>query len=390
MTETPAILGGKPLFDQPVPIVRPTLPAFEALERELRQVLSSGMVTKGRYLAELETRLAERLQVAHVIGLSSCTSGLMLAFKCLGLRGSVVCPSFTFMATVSAQVWCGLRPVFVDVDYGSTNLDAEAVEKALRPDTCAIVAVHNFGAPADVAALEEIASRRGLPLVFDAAHGIGSLYQGKPLASQGTAQVFSMSPTKLLIAGEGGILATDDAALAERVRLGREYGNDGSYDSAFAGMNARLPEFSAILALKSLEMLDASVAERNRVAARYRELLGELPGLEFQQVRPGDTSSYKDFSVAVVEQEFGLSRDELARALAAERVSTRKYYDPPVHRHTAYNTFYDGQPLPNTELLAERSLSLPIWSGEVAEQVAAGIRRIWIGRDQVRGGTPVR
>lgn len=389
MSDRPAALGGTPVFDQPVPIVRPTLPSFETLEPDLREALRSGMVTKGRYLAELEHKLEERLEVKNVVGLSSCTSGLMLGYRCMGLAGSVIVPSFTFMATVSAMVWTGLRPLYVDVEYATTNIDPEAIEPALRSDTCAIVAVHNFGVPADISALETIANRHGLKLIFDAAHGMGSLYQGKPLGSQGSAQMFSMSPTKLLIAGEGGILATDDDELAGQVRLGREYGNDGSYDSAFAGMNARMPEFSAIMALKSLDLLEKSVEERNAIAAGYKENLGRLPGVEFQHVRAGDRSSYKDFSITVVEEEFGLTRDQLAVALAAEGISTRKYYDPPVHQHTAYSQFYEGQPLPNTLLLAARSLSLPAWSPQVAVKVAEAIHRVWNWRHEFSRETMV-
>jgi dTDP-4-amino-4,6-dideoxygalactose transaminase len=374
-----AILGGAPVFASKVGIVRPVLPALSELGPGVESIIGSGMVTKGRYLREFEEAVAAHLGVKHAVAVSSCTTGLMLTYQGLGLKGEAVVPSFTFMATVSALVWAGVRPVFADVDDGTTNLSPEAAEAAITPNTTAIVAVHNFGNPAEVEALEEIARRRGLKLVFDAAHGFGAICQGKPIGLQGDANVFSLSPTKLLIAGEGGIVATNDDALADWVRLGREYGNSGNYDSAFAGINARMPEFNALLGLGSLKLLEDAARRRNEVAELYRRELGALPGIGFQRVRAGDRCSYKDFSITVDGAAFGLTRDELALALGAEGVDTRKYYDPPAHRQTAYRQFAPAdRELPHTDWLAANSLSLPLWSkmdDEVVKDVCRAVTR---------------
>jgi dTDP-4-amino-4,6-dideoxygalactose transaminase len=347
------------------------------------------MVTKGAHLISFERAIAQHLGVKHATGVSSCTLGLMLTFRGLGLNGDVIVPSFTFMATVSALVWCGLRPVFADVDSGTTNLDPAAAEAAITPRTTAIVAVHNFGNPADIAGLRAVADRHGLKLIFDAAHGFGALYQGRPVGAQGDAQVFSLSPTKLLIAGEGGIVSTENDELAAFLKKGREYGNDGNYDSEFPGVNARMPEFNALLGLRSLEALEAAARNRNDVTDLYQETLGRLPGIGFQAVCAGDRNSYKDFSITVDAAKFGLSRDELAKALAAENIDTRNYYDPPVHRQKAYSQYYDGQPLPNTEWLASNSLSLPIWSkmdADVIERICAAVERIHLNAPSIRSG----
>jgi dTDP-4-amino-4,6-dideoxygalactose transaminase len=357
-----AILGDKPIFQHKINIVKPVLPALTEIEPGVEDFLSSGMVTKGKNLQEFEKRVANHLQVKYAIGVSSCTTGLMLTYQALKLRGDVIVPSFTFMATVSALVWCGLTPNYVDVDFRTTNLDPELIEKAITPDTSAIVAVHNFGNPAAIHELETIASRHQLKLVFDAAHGFGSLYQGLPVGPQGDAQVFSLSPTKLLIAGEGGIVATNDDRLADDLRIGREYGNSGNYDSAFAGMNARLAEFNALLGTKSLDLLEKAAENRNMIANYYLEVLGAIPGLGFQEIVAGNRSSYKDFSFTVDENKFGLTRDDLAQVLIHENIDVRKYYDPPVHRQTAYQAYYKGQMLKNTDRLAKESLSIPIWS----------------------------
>lgn len=380
MSDKPAILRGDTVFNNRVNIVRPVLPSFTDVAADAEGIFASGMVTKGTHLRAFEDAVAEHLGVRHAVAVSSCTTGLMLTYRGLGLTGDVVVPSFTFMATVSALIWAGLRPVFADVDFDTTNLDPVAAEAAITPDTSAIVAVHNFGNPAEIDALQKVADRHGIKLVFDAAHGFGALYKGEPVGPQGNAHVYSLSPTKLLIAGEGGVVATNDDDLAERVRIGREYGNSGNYDSAFAGINARMPEFNALMGLHSLQMLESAARRRNEVASLYREEMGALPGIGFQQSHDGNRNSYKDFSITVDPDVFGLSRDDLAVALEAENVDTRKYYEPPVHRQTAYNRFATGdEMLDNTELLASHSLSLPIWShmsDEIALDICRAVRRI--------------
>lgn len=390
MSDKPAVLGNSPVFGSKVHIVKPFLPSFDDLSEEVRGILSSGMVTKGRHLRAFEEAIAEHLGVRHAVATSSCTTGLMLTYKGLGLTGDAVVPSFTFMATVSSLVWAGVRPVFADVDAGTTNLDPRAAEAAITPETSAIVAVHNFGNPADIDALQDVANRHGLRLIFDAAHGFGAAYQSVPVGRQGDANVYSLSPTKLLVAGEGGVVATNDDNLAEKIRIGREYGNDGNYDSLFAGINARMPELSALLGLHSLRMLENAARHRNEIVALFKEGLGRLPGLGFQEVRPGNRTSYREFSVIVNPDEFGMSRDDLAAALAAENVDTRKYYDPPVHRQTAYRRYAPGEDaLPNTVMLASRSLALPLWShmdAETASGICRAVERIHNFAGEVKAG----
>lgn len=358
----PALLGGSPVFEEFIPITRPLLPSHEELRDDFNRILQSNVVTKGSYLEAFESRLADFLGVKHVVGVSSCTLGLLLVYQSAGFgSGDVVVPSFTFMATVHPLPYVGATPVFADIDRATFCVAPESVVEVLSSSTVGIVAVHNFGNPADIHGLEKIAADRGIPLVFDAAHGFGALFEGRPVGSNGLAEVFSLSPTKLLIAGEGGIVATDDDSVAKHVRLGREYGNPGDYDSLFAGLNARMSEFHAAVGLRSLEMLESAAVARNEWAENLRSRLGELPGISFQSIRSGDRCSYKDFSVVINEAEFGLDRDLLARALRAENIDSRRYHDPPVHTHTAYP---DGgsMNLTTTSYTSSRIISLPVWS----------------------------
>jgi dTDP-4-amino-4,6-dideoxygalactose transaminase len=369
-------------------LLRPTLPSYPALEAGLRELYTSGMLTKGPILRDYEGLLAEHLGVRHALGVSSCTAGLMLVFD--RFRGAeVVLPSFTFMATAMAAVWAGLRPVFADIDPETWCLSPAAAEAAITPNTAVMTPVHLFGNPADTEAFDALGRRHGLAIVYDAAHGFGARRGGAPVGREGLAQVFSTSPTKLLITGEGGVVATDDDALAERVVVGREYGNPGTYDPLFVGLNARLPEASALLGLQSLALLDGEAERRNALAAVYRDLLGALPGIGFQRIRPQDRSSFKDFSVRIRAAEFGLTRDQVATALAAESIDTRAYYVPPVHRTQAFAAVGPAfeERLPETAALCGEVLTLPdygLLADEIVERVAACMMALHERAPQVR------
>lgn len=367
------MLGESPLFAEKIPIAKPEVPSRNELEKGLSQILGNGILTNGPFTKAFESAIAEHLKVNHAVAVSSATTGLMLAYRALNLTGEVIVPSFTFMATVSSLVWAGVRPIFADIDYSTGNLDPAAAAAAITSRTSAIVAVHNSGNPAPIDELEELAKRRNLALVFDAAHAAGSFYKGEPVGGQGSVQVFSLTPTKLLVAGEGGIITTNDEQLAGRLRILREYGNRGDYNSEMAGLNGRIPEFNALMGIHSLAKLESAVHHRNHLARLFRERLGRLPGLGFQSVREGDRNSYKDFSVIIEPHAFGLTRDELRAVLEAENIDTRTYYDPPPHRHIAYKEFAspDGI-LPNTDRLSAQILNVPIWS-HMEESIASRI-----------------
>jgi dTDP-4-amino-4,6-dideoxygalactose transaminase len=350
-----------------IPFNRPTLPPWEVVGRAFESFYGTGMLTNGPLVRQLELEARDMLRTGEAVALASCTSGLMLALRCLGVRGKVALPSFTFFATAHAVAWNGLEPVFVDIDPETWNIDPACLERACREEEgiAAALAVHVFGNPCDVVALEELARERGIALVYDSAHALGARVGDSPVGGFGDAEVFSLSPTKLAVAGEGGIVATDNAGLAERLRAARDYGNSGDYDPEVVGLNARMSEFHAALGVESLRLLELNVRRRNLVAERYREGLAGVPGISFQGVADGCRSSYKDVTVLVSEEEFGLSRDGLAAFLAGEGIDTRRYYWPPVHRTRAYwerwGKRYDER-LPVTGRVSRNALSLPVWS----------------------------
>jgi dTDP-4-amino-4,6-dideoxygalactose transaminase len=359
---TPAIAGGPPAFDELLPIVLPEgLPGEEFLA-QVGAIVASGHITNASRVGKLEQGVAEFLGVPYCLAVSSCTSGLLLTLRALALRGEVILPSFTFHATAHSIVWNGLRPVFADCDPETFCLSPKSVTQRLSPNTAAILAVHMHGNPVAVEELQAIADARGVPLILDAAHAFGSRRNGRPLGGFGVAEVFSLSPTKLLVAAEGGIVATRDESLARAIRAGRNYGDSGSYDPECFGLNARMSELHAALALAGLEGITHRIERRNEIRERYQQHLAAIPGLRFQQIRAEDLSTCKDFSVLVDAERFGASRDWLCDALRRENIDVRRYFWPPVHRQKLYRELWDGQPLPCTDFVSESVVSLPIYS----------------------------
>lgn len=325
------------------------------------------MLTNGPTVRELEEVAAERLQVPHVIAVSSCTAGLMLVLQALGATGRVVLPSFTFAASAHAVQWAGGTPVWAEVDPSRLTLDPTDAELVID-GAVAMTATHVYGAPCQMEALQDVADAAGIPLVYDAAHALGSVHAGHPVGGFGAAEVFSMSPTKVAVAGEGGLVATRDPALAETLRLGRDYGNPGDYDCRFPGLNARLSELHAAVGLASLTGLDERIAHRNALVRSFIASTSSLPGLSFQYVPKDDVSTYKDLTL-IVGADFGLTSPQLARALKAEGVDTRRYYYPPIHRQKAYAQLPRERDLPVTDQVADSVLTVPLWSHMTASDV---------------------
>jgi len=356
---SPAFLGAESRFPAGVPFVRPAAPRLEKVTELLSTSWRAGMLTNGPLVAELEARVADALQVPYVVAVSSCTTGLMLTLRALDVRGDVVMPSFTFSASAHAVAWNGARPRFAECDVATFQLDLADASKRID-GAAALLATHVFGAPCMPTEAELMAQGAGIPLVFDAAHAFGARSGGMAVGGFGDAEVFSLTPTKPLVAGEGGLVATRRADIAEAVRLGRDYANPGDYDTRFVGLNGRMSELHAATALASLDEFAANQARRFEIVDRYCAGIAEIPGICVQAVEPGDQSSWKDFTIAVDPVAYGLDRDQLRLLLGAEGVDTRTYFDPPVHRQHAYSML-SAESLPVTDLVSRCVLSLPVY-----------------------------
>jgi dTDP-4-amino-4,6-dideoxygalactose transaminase len=359
--QQPAVLGGPPAFPNGLPFARVPVPPLDRVMERLRPSYEAGRVTDGPLVRLLEEATAERLGARHVVAVSSATAGLMLTLRVLARPDRpVLLPSFTFSASAHAVAWNGLVPRFADCDERTFHLDPHDAEARLG-GAGVIMPTHLFGAPCPAERFEALARGNGTVLVFDAAHGFGATRQGRPVGSFGDAEVFSLSPTKVLTAGEGGLVATPHDDVARSLRNGRDYGNSGEDEDQLIGLNARMSELHAALAIESLADIDVRLTRRRELGRRYRKHVDDIPGLRSQVIDEGDDVTYKANSI-VVEAEYGIDRDVLVAALRAEGVETRCYFSPPVHLQPPYASPNESD-LPRTTALAERVVTLPIWPG---------------------------
>lgn len=384
MSDKPAILGGKPIFDEKLPIVRPNAYLYwnsSGLKRLLDKMFHTEKLSSvGNYVLDFEKEFAQFVGAEYAVALSSCTSGLILAIQALGAADrEVIIPSYTFSATAHAAKWNRCTLKFAEID-DTLTIDVDDVENIVTDKTALIIAVHTYGLPCDVLRLEAISKERGIPVLYDAAHAVGASISGMGVGSFGAASAFSFSPTKLMTTVEGGLLSTNDKKLSEMISLDRNYSS--KKDCERPGLSARMGEWNAALALSQLRdpkyRIEDFVDNRSFYAFEYTRLLEGLPGISYQEIPYGYQSSHKDFCIFIDPDEFGMTRVMLSRALEAENIETKYYFYPPVHKMELYKGFADRE-LPITVEKSERVLSLPIYNIMKAvevERVAKAIRRI--------------
>jgi dTDP-4-amino-4,6-dideoxygalactose transaminase len=243
----PAILSGRPP-EVHLPVSQPTLPPFEEYVGPLKEIFESRMLTNSRWVRELEVRAAAYIGCKEVVALANATSGLVLVPKILGLTGEACLPTFTFPATLHGLLWNGIRPRLVDSDPDTFNIDPSSLQDALAHGAKAVLPVYIFGNSPDWERLDPLIAKNGLVAISDAAHALGTRWNGAMAGTFGKAEIFSLAPTKVTTACEGGLVATNDPSLAADLRIARNYGNPGDYDCVIAGLNARQSEFHALLA----------------------------------------------------------------------------------------------------------------------------------------------
>jgi dTDP-4-amino-4,6-dideoxygalactose transaminase len=383
----PAVLGGRAPGDV-IPISEPTLPELSDFTRELEGIFASRQITNDRWVRRLEEEAARMLGVPDVVALSSATSGLILVAKLLGLQGKVALPSFTFPATLHALLWNGLEPILVDCDPESFNIDVEGTACALDAGACCVVPVYIFGNAPDWGRLEPLITGREIRAFSDAAHALGTRVGSRAAGSFGDAEIFSLAPTKVTVSGEGGLVATRNRELARELRIARNYGNPGSYDCLFAGLNARQSEIHALLGTLSLAQTDTHIARREALVGQYRAGLNALPGLKFQSIASDCRSTHNYFAVRIQAEEFGLTNRELQQALDADAIRSKIYFYPPLHRQSRFQHVAGlrGQ-FPNTDRVCDEVLCLPLYSHMTymaLERVVRTVRAVQASAPAVR------
>jgi dTDP-4-amino-4,6-dideoxygalactose transaminase len=361
-SRTLAILGGTPAFQQLLHVGRPNVGDRRRLAARFDEMLDRGWLSNnGPLVQAFERELVRRVGTRHCIPTCNATVALEVTIRALGLGGEVIVPSFTFVATAHALQIQGITPVFCDIDPASHNIDPARVEALITPRTTGILGVHLWGRPCDTGALARIAARHGLHLLFDAAHAFAASHEKTMIGHFGEAEIFSFHATKFINTFEGGAVATNSDALAEKVRRMINFGFQG-YDSVIAlGTNGKMSEASAAMGLTNLESLEEFVAVNRRNYECYREQLDGLDAIRLLDMHSAEPRNYQHVIAEVDDSGGGLTRDELLSVLHAENVLARRYFYPGCHRMAPYQreSAAPGVWLPNTDRVAARVLSLP-------------------------------
>lgn len=368
-----ALYGGQPAFAEPLHVGRPNIGNRERFLERVNAMLDRRWFTNnGPYVQEFEHKLAEYTGVKHAVVMTNATLAQEIAVRAAGVSGEVVLPSFTFIATAHALQWQEITPVFCDVTPGTHHIDPNRVEDMLTPRTSAIIGVHVWGAPCDIDALTEIAHRRGLHLMFDAAHAIGCSYRGQMIGGFGEAEIVSFHATKFLNSFEGGAVLTNDDQLADRMRYMRNFGFAGIDRVDYVGTNGKMTEIAAAMGLTSLECIDEIIATNLRNYRAYQQGLANLPGIKLYTYDEAERNNFQYVIVEVDEAEAGVSRDLLVRILHAENVLARRYFYPGCHQMEPYRSYYPHARLllPETEKLTQRVMSLPTGTAVDVEAIA--------------------
>lgn len=357
-----AIFGGPPAFQDSLHVGRPNIGNRQNFEDRVRDILDRRWLTnEGRYVQEFEERIAALVGVEHCIATCNATIALEIGIRALGMTAEVIVPSFTFIATAHILQWQQITPLFCDIDPGTYNLNPERVESMITPRTTGILPVHVFGRPCDIDDLSEIASRRGLKLLFDSAHALGCSYRGRMIGGFGDAEVLSFHATKFLNSMEGGAIVTNDGELARKLRLMRNFGFSDYYKTDAAGINGKMTEVCAAMGLTSLEARSEIVAVNRRNWEVYREDLKTFTGISLMEYEPREQNNYHYIVIEVDPETAPLNRDELLAVLNKENILAQRYFWPGCHRMEPYASLYPNAHLvlPQTDRLAAQVLALP-------------------------------
>lgn len=359
-----------------VPLIKADLPDLESIRGPVEEILKSGKITNfGKYVSAFEEEAGIYLGT-RVATVSSGTLSLIMALQALGLeRGQkVILPSFTFMATAQAVLYAGGVPIFSEIDDQLT-LSPDDLRALLQKhsDASIVLPVHMYGLPCRIQEIERIVEeadatrRKPIAVVYDGAHAFGSSVNGRKVGSFGHAEVFSLSVTKMLVSVEGGLVSSRDPELIRRVRKMRNYGIEENYDARWPGLNGKMSEFHAIIGLYNLRRLDSLVAERQRKARRYLDRIAQRTRFGTLQPPAGATHTFKDFTI-LMPPDRAERRDRVMAFLKEKGVETRAYFDPPVHKQKFFEKYAD-RPLPKTESMARRVISLPFFTSITDEQM---------------------
>lgn len=363
MNDTDARVEGK--MTERTYVTRPHLPPLEELLPSLEEIWRNHQLTNGGpFHARLEHALCDYLGVEHISLFANGTIALVTALQALRINGEVITTPYSFVATAHSLLWNGIKPVFVDIDPKTLNLDPERIEEAITPQTTAILPVHVYGCPCDTARIQEIADRYGLKVIYDAAHAFGVEDEGGSILRHGDLSILSFHATKVFTTFEGGAIISPDAKTKKRIDYLKNFGFADEVTVVAPGINGKMNEFQAAVGLAQLNHIDDAFAQREAIDARYRQLLDPIPGIVCQPRPQSNRHNYSYFPI-FVEVEYALSRDDLYRKLREHNVFSRRYFYPLISEFPMYRGLPSANRahLPTAVTVSDRVICLPSFPG---------------------------
>lgn len=355
-----------------ITVTSPLLPSLEDFIPYLQQIWDSKWVTNnGSFHQKLEQALCEYLGVKYISLFTNGTLPLITALQAMRITGEVITTPYSFVATTHALWWNGIKPVFVDVDSATGNLDPEKIEAAITPKTTAIMPVHVYGTPCDTERIKEIADKYGLKVIYDAAHAFGVKKDGESILNAGDMSTLSFHATKVYNTIEGGALVMHDAETKKRIDYLKNFGFAGETIVVAPGINSKMDEIRAAYGLLNLKQVDAAIAARKRVALRYREALKDVDGITFFDDQPNITHNYSYFPIFVDAEKYGMTRDELYFKMKEQNVLGRRYFYPLISDFSTYRGLESAKPenLPNARKMADSVICLPMYHNLTDENI---------------------
>lgn len=346
-----------------ITVTSPLLPELTDFNDMLRQIWDSKWITNnGSFHKQLEKELATYLKVPYISLFTNGTLPLITALQALRITGEVITTPYSFVATTHSLWWNGCKPVFVDIDPATGNIDPDKIEAAITPHTQAIMPVHVYGKPCDTKYIQEIADKYGLKVIYDAAHAFGVEVNGESILNAGDMSTLSFHATKVYNTIEGGALVMQDERTKKRIDYLKNFGFAGEVEVVAPGINSKMDEMRAAYGLLNLRQVDAAIEARHQIAVRYREGLRLVEGITFMDDMPGVKHNYSYFPIFIDAEKYGMTRDELYFKMKSQNILGRRYFYPLISEFTTYRGLPSAHPenLPNAHRMADCVICLPM------------------------------
>lgn len=349
--------------NEQITVTSPLLPDLDEFNSLLKEVWASKWITNnGSFHKRLEAALCEYLKVPYISLFTNGTLPLITALQALRITGEVITTPYSFVATTHSLWWNGIKPVFVDIDPATGNIDPDKIEAAITPKTTAIMPVHVYGKPCRTSEIKEIADKYGLKVIYDAAHAFGVEVNGKSILNEGDLSTLSFHATKVYNTIEGGALVMHDAETKKRIDYLKNFGFADEVTVVAPGINSKMDEVRSAYGLLNLRQVDKAIEARHHVAVMYRDALRDIEGISFFDDMPGVRHNYSYFPIFIDAEKYGMTRDELYFKMKEKNVLGRRYFYPLISTFSTYRGLESARPdnLPNAHKMADSVLCLPM------------------------------